>query len=68
MKKRIELELTANEAQMLAFLLHTVTDQFHASKVLRDRAKISLKDLRTAETVRRKLTHSIKSEPYRENL
>ena len=57
MKKQIALELTENEAQMLAFLLHTATDQFYASKVLRDRAKISLKDLRTAETVRRKLTH-----------
>ncbi|GAB3314559.1 hypothetical protein GCM10027299_02800 [Larkinella ripae] len=57
MKKQIALELTESEAQMLAFLLHTATDQFYASKVLRDRARISLKDLRTAETVRRRLAH-----------
>ncbi|RRB06742.1 hypothetical protein [Larkinella rosea] len=58
MKKKFALELTESEAEMIAFLLHTATDQFYASKVLRDRTKVSLKDLRTAETVRRKLTHA----------
>lgn len=55
MKRRIELDLTEQEAESLAFIIRLSIDQFTASKALRDRTKISLKDLQTAEKVRRKM-------------
>ncbi|WP_128546330.1 hypothetical protein [Larkinella soli] len=55
MKRRIELDLNEHEADSLAFMIRLSIDQFIASKALRDRTKVSLKDLQVAEKVRRRI-------------
>jgi len=56
MKKLIvPIEATEPGLETMAFLLKMGIEQLQNSPALRDRTKISLKDLQTAERVRRQL-------------
>ncbi|WP_144051625.1 hypothetical protein [Fibrisoma limi] len=60
MKKLIvPIEATEPGLETMAFLLKMSIEQLQNSPALRDRTKISLKDLQTAERVRRQLMAAV---------
>ncbi|WP_266367294.1 hypothetical protein [Tellurirhabdus rosea] len=58
-KQNIVLELSPAEVETLSFLIRIGAEHLTTSMALRERAKVSLKDIQAAEKVRKLLVNQV---------